>query len=149
MPTFNEYKANRANYKQLRGIVGQYRGSDVYVIPEKDFNLKESSKDSRLIYALIVPNRKDLLLVSSGMAIGDMTPSGYVTMWEKSEFYYGPEKEIEEPITAVNTTFNYSGGNGARPKVEVEFDVSTSGISVDDFLAGETLVDRFLRGMQF
>ena len=28
--------------------------------------------------------------------------------------------------------------------------VSTaSGINVDDFLAGETLVDRFLRGMEF
>lgn len=142
-PMRNEYKADRANYKALRGVVGQYQGSDVYIVPEKDFQLWESKDDNRMIYALVVPGRHDLLLVSGGMKIGDMTPSGYVTMWEKSSFYdEGPEKEIEEAeVESVEEPMAAD-----FPHMEVS---STSGISVDDFLAGETLVDRFLKGVQF
>lgn len=138
-PMKNDYKANRANYKQLRGVVGQYQGSDVYVVPEKDFNLWESKDDNRMIYALVVPGRHDLLLVSGGMKIGDMTPNGYVDLWEKSEFYDdGPEKAFEEP--AVKSVEEPMAAD--FPQMEVP---STSGINVDDFLAGENLVDRFLR----
>lgn len=124
------------NYNYMSGMVGQYKGSDVFVIPVKDFSVERSKGDKKTIFA--VSNNKggrydNLVLVSGGMVIGEMSCDGEVFLAEKSSFYGKPEPKneiVEEEVVEEK-----------KPEIE--------GKSIDDYLAGETLVDRFLREMQF
>ena len=125
----NEMKTQSTiDYRYSNGIIGQYKGQDVYVLPESDYTpARKQEKD--LIFALASGANK-LKLVNRGMLIGYMDPQGNVELLRKSEFYPKPQLQAEEKPEAANT--------------------SASGINpIDEYLAGETLVDRFLREMKF
>lgn len=136
-------REHRPDYRFTNGVVGQYQGSDIYTILEEDFDVDQSRGDSRLIYALIDREKPDLKLISEGMWIGDMTSDGYVTLFDKSRFY--EEKDLDwRPAESLADAFE------EPPAAEVEeLFSSPSGKTIDDFLAGETLVDRFLREASF
>lgn len=145
-PVQTDFRRERKiDYRYTSGVVGQYQGSDIYTILEEDFDVDDSRGDSRLIYALIDREKPDLKLVSAGMWIGDMTSDGYVTLFDKSRFYEKPEwkpAEIEEPIPAdIPEVF-------AANNSPLVASASGTGKTIDDYLAGETLVDRFLREMK-
>ena len=142
-PVQTDFKRHKPDYRFTHGIVGQYQGSDIYTIKEEDFNVEDSRGDSRLIYALIDRKKSDLKLVSEGMWIGDMTSDGYVTLFDKSRFY--EEKDLDwKPAESLADAFE----EPLAAEVEESFS-SPSGKTIDDFLAGETLVDRFLREASF
>ncbi len=131
------------NYNYMSGMVGQYKGQDVFVIPVKDFSVERSKGDKKTIFAISnnkVGRYNNLTLVSGGMVIGEMSCDGEVFLAEKSSFYEPeakPEVKSKDEVKEVEI------------KEEKSEPVSIIGKSVDDYLAGETLVDRFLRGMQF
>lgn len=128
------------NYNYMSGMVGQYKGQDVFVIPVRDFSVERSKGDKKTIFAISnnkVGRYNNLTLVSGGMVIGEMSCDGEVFLAEKSRFYGEPEAKPEVKFKS-------------EPEIEIKEEKSEIiGKSVDDYLAGETLVDRFLRGMQF
>lgn len=142
-PVHTDFKReHRPDYRFTNGIVGQYQGSDIYTILEEDFDVEQSRGDSRLIYALIDREKPDLKLISEGMWIGDMTSDGYVTLFDKSRFY--EEKDLDwEPAESLADAFE------EPPAAPSSTFTSGTGKTIDDFLAGETLVDRFLREASF
>ena len=117
--------ARRKDYRYMSGIIGNYGNNDVWVIPEKDFTVELSKEHPEYIYAVSNLKENKLKLVSMGMLIGYMTLEGDIELLERSEFY--DEDEFMEI---------------AMPSPQIP---STSGKTIDDYLAGETLVDRFLR----
>lgn len=135
-------REHRPDYRYTSGVVGQYQGSDIYTILEEDFDVDDSRGDSRLIYALIDREKRDLKLVSEGMWIGDMTSDGYVTLFDKSRFY---EEATEEPEWKPAESF----ADAFQEPMPATSSSSGTGKTIDDFLAGETLVDRFLREASF
>lgn len=139
-------REHRPDYRFTSGIVGQYQGSDIYTILEEDFDVEQSRGDSRLIYALIDREKPDLKLVSEGMWIGDMTSDGYVTLFDKCRFY--EEKDLDwEPAESLTDAFQKP--MAAEVEEPLAAFSSPSGKTIDDFLAGETLVDRFLKEASF
>lgn len=139
MPTVN-YKSERADYRYLEGIVGQYQGTDVCIVPKKDFSLQTSKENRDLIYAIADKKKKTLKLVMAGMIIGEMTSSGYITMYKRCSFFDdGPEKHV--PIPEERSE--------ASPQIFEGVDLSSASGIIDEFLAGETLVDRFLKELEF
>lgn len=136
------------DYRYMGGVVGTYQGQDVFVVPEKDFSIKRSRGDRKMIFAVSTQNpeglgRKpgSLLLVSSGSVIGEMSPDGEVELYERSYEWKGRGWKQPDPEVEASTEVEV-GGRKNYPVPEV---IYTSGKSVDDFLAGETLADRFLR----
>ena len=129
-------------YRNQNGIVGQYRGENVFVIGYKD--LKPPVPNDTTIYAVRIDDghQKDWLdLVQGGKCIGTMTDSGRVEIYDASrrreyKFYTKekqpskpvPEFEIKktpEPIKDVNTlVLNTEYGYGVYSKI------------VDDFFRG-------------
>lgn len=126
--------ARRKDYRYMSGIVGVYQGNDVWAIPERDFTVELSKKNKEFIYAVTNVDDKVIKLVNRGMLIGYMTPEGKVDMLDKSEFY-----EDSKAMAAI--TVEAKGGKDNIPEVTI----SASGKTIDDYLAGETLADRFLR----
>ena len=125
--------ARRKDYRYITGIIGNYGSNDVWVIPEKDFSAGLSKEHPEYIYAISDTNKKELSLVNRGMIIGYMSPEGSIELSDKSEFYTKPAITVEA-----------KGGKDNIPEVIVEA-TSASGKTIDDYLAGETLADRFLR----
>ena len=124
--------ARRKDYRYITGIIGNYGNNDVWVIPEKDFTVKLSKKHPEYIYAISDTNKDKLSLVNQGMLIGYMSSEGSIELSDKSEFYTKPAIKVE-----VKEEDNI-------PEIIVEA-TSASGKTIDDYLAGETLADRFLR----
>lgn len=138
-------REHRPDYRYTNGVVGQYQGSDIYTILEEDFDVEQSRGDSRLIYALIDREKPNLKLISEGMWIGDMTSDGYVTLFDKCRFY--EEKDLDwEPAETFAADIEESMPADDSP---LTTSASGTGKTIDDFLAGETLVDRFLREASF
>lgn len=119
------------DYRYSNGIIGQYRGKDIYVIPKNDFTIEQSKQEKNLIFAVSSLDTDELILVGNGMVIGFMTADGSVQLYDKSRFY-GEEKKAVPQVTE-------------QPLPQT----SASGKTIEDYLAGETLVDRFLREMRF
>ena len=126
--------AKKRDYRYTSGIIGQYGGNDVWVIPERDFTVELSKENKEFIYAVTNIDDRVIKLVNRGMLIGYMTPEGRVDMLDKSEFY-----EDSKAMPAI--TVEAKGGKDNTPEVII----SASGKTIDDYLAGETLADRFLR----
>ena len=135
-------KERQVDYRYLSGVVGQYKGSDIFVVPEKDFKLGKSKKDRKTWFALADRGKEELPLISGGMWIGNMTHVGLVNLFPESRFWPPEEKkiekvvfpnEMEEPVKAV----------------EVPKSPWVGEKTIDDYLAGETLADRFLKQIGF
>ena len=126
--------AKKRDYRYTSGIIGQSGGNDVWVIPERDFTVELSKENKEFIYAVTNIDDRVIKLVNRGMLIGYMTPEGRVDMLDKSEFY-----EDSKAMPAI--TVEAKGGKDNTPEVII----SASGKTIDDYLAGETLADRFLR----
>lgn len=90
-------------YRDKNGIVGQYRGENVFVIGYKD--LKPPAPNDTTIYAVRIDDghQKDWLdLVQGGKYIGTMTDSGRVEIYDASrrrEYkFYTKEKQLSKPV---------------------------------------------------
>lgn len=127
-------------YRDQNGIVGQYRGENVFVVGYKD--LKQPAPNDHTIYAVRCNNNDKLELVQGGKFIGTMTDSGHVEIYDASRrreyrFYTKekqsnkptPEFEIKkvaepasEPIKNVNDlVLNTEYGYGAYSKIVDDF----------------------------
>ena len=129
-------------YRDQNGVVGQYRGENVFVIGYKDF--KHPAAHDHTIYAVRCNNNDKLELVQGKMLIGTMTDSGHVEIYDASRRrgykFYTKEKQpsksvpeykiaepasAPEPITDVSTlVLNTEYGYRAYSKI------------VDDFFKG-------------
>ena len=122
-------------YKDKNGIVGQYRGHDVYVIDYE--KLTPPDDGDEIWYAVRRHGAKDLELVHGDFMIGTMTDSGHVEVFDRSrrvayKFFTIPKKpnkpkqefeikQVEEPeVHPLDVEFGY----GEYSKV------------VDDFFKG-------------
>lgn len=126
-------------YRDQNGIVGQYRGENVFVVGYKD--LKQPAPNDHTIYAVRCNNNDKLELVQGGKFIGTMTDSGHVEIYDASrrrpyKFYTKekqqpskpvPEYEIKkvadpEPIKDVSTlVLNTEYGYGVYSKIVDDF----------------------------
>lgn len=115
------------NYKEMRGFVGNYQGVDIFVIDEENFNVSMSKKqDIHFFYAIVIPDKENLLLINRGMEVGELTPQGEVHLYDRSRFYEKTMKGNEVSTPAITTA------SGIDP--------------LEEYKAGEDLTDRFLRG---
>lgn len=132
-------KERRLDYRYMNGIVGQYQGKDVWVVQEKDFVVQMSKNDPDIVFAVVKKGEVWLQLVSGGMVIGEMSKEGEVVLYERSYFWGDPVEEKEpSPQTLVKDMSTSTSTSGEKV-----------GKTVDDYLAGETLADKFLRQLQF
>lgn len=90
-------------YRDQNGVVGQYRGENVFVIGYKD--LKPPAAHDHTIYAVRIDDdhQKDRLdLVQGRMLIGTMTDSGHVEIYDSSRRrlykFYTKEKQPSKPV---------------------------------------------------
>jgi hypothetical protein len=90
-------------YRDQHGVVGQYRGENVFVVGYKD--LKPSAPNDHTIYAVRIDDghQKDWLdLVQGGKFIGTMTDSGHVEIYDASRRrpykFYTKEKQPSKPV---------------------------------------------------
>ena len=112
------------NYKEMRGFIGNYQGVDIFIIDEENFNVSMSKKqDVHFFYAIVIPDKENLLLVNRGMEVGELTPQGEIQLYDRSRFY-AESSEVSMP--AITTA------SGIDP--------------LEEYKAGEDLTDRFLRG---
>ena len=121
------------DYRYMGGIVAHYGKYDVYMIPEKDFNISQSQEDKQTIFGLTDINRDTIKLIHSGVWIGNASPQGKMELFDKSMFY---GESIEE----------------ATPAIIEDIDTFASGIEenkidpTEVFKPGESLTDRFIKG---
>lgn len=87
-------------YRDQNGVVGQYRGENVFVIGYKDF--KQPAPNDHTIYAVRCNNNDKLELVQGSKFIGTMTDSGHVEIYDSSrrrEYrFYTKEKQPSKPV---------------------------------------------------
>ena len=90
-------------YRDQNGIVGQYRGENVFVVGYKD--LKQPAPHDHTIYAVRIDDdhqRDRLDLVQGGKLIGTMTDSGHVEIYDASRRrpykFYTKEKQPSKPV---------------------------------------------------
>lgn len=126
-------KTQSINYLEERGLVGQYKGQDIFIIDEKDFSVPLSKKEKKTVFAIIYPDKEVMTLVNRGMIIGEMTFEGRFIFYEKSSFYEGniQDREMSLPASAEDV---------------FAANISSSGIDpTEKYISGEDLKDRFLR----
>lgn len=97
-------------YYEETGLIGKYRGYDVYMVWYEEFQKGESSG---IIYAIKYRNnKKDFDLVLDGKKIGTMNSAGQVNIYSVNrqvpfKYYEAPkkrkaeEKKIETPISRM------------------------------------------------
>ena len=127
-------------YRDKNGLVGQYRGQDVFVIGYKD--LKPPKDGDETIYAVRCNNNKDLELVQGCRFIGTMTDSGHVEIYDMSRrrpyrFYKAPGlDEYEEKKKPVQTPTPVAEAIDYSKPLEVEFGYGEYSKVVDNFFKG-------------
>lgn len=101
------------NYNLQSGIVGKYKGINVYCISEKNYS-KLMSKNNGYIYAISSGADSDLLLVLRNNVIGSMDKEGNVTDCEPHPFA-GLHDEGDCPVggKAEEITLEYLYGLSA------------------------------------
>ena len=131
-------------YRDQNGIVGQYRGANVFVIGYKDF--KQPASSDTTIYAVRsdAQHQKDKLdLVQGRMLIGTMTDSGHVEIYDASrrrEYkFYTKEKKPSKPVPEYKIEKTPAVQPQEEPTIR-ELDVSAGygqfSRTVDDFFKG-------------
>lgn len=101
-------KLKKMGYYEETGLVGKYRGYDVYMTWYEEFQRGEDG----VIYAVKYHNnKKDFDLVLDGKKIGSMSSAGQVNIYSVScqmpfKYYEAPkkkaeEKKIETPISRM------------------------------------------------
>lgn len=90
-------------YYEETGLVGKYRGYDVYMVWYEEFQRGEDG----VIYAVKYHNnKKDFDLVLDGKKIGSMSSAGQVNIYSVSrqvpfKYYEAPKKKAEEKKTEI------------------------------------------------
>jgi hypothetical protein len=124
-------------YLNKHGVVGQWKGKDVYVVDFDD--LKQEWKfDNETIFAVRRPEKDVLDLVLEGVYIGNLNDAGHVQMcdnyqrkqykWpekkkKKVEYTVAAPKEQQQPVE-VNIdrlVLDVSGGYGQYSKIVDSF----------------------------
>lgn len=132
-------------YRDQNGVVGQYRGENVFVIGYKDF--KQPAAHDHTIYAVRsdAQHQNDKLeLVQGSKFIGTMTDSGHVEIYDSSrrrgyKFYTKPSKPVSEYEIKKTPEQRLAAQLQAEPTIR-ELDVSAGygefSRIVDDFFKG-------------
>ena len=127
-------------YRDKNGIVGQYRGENVFVIGYKD--LKPPAPNDTTIYAVRIDDghQKDWLdLVQGGKCIGTMTDSGRVEIYDASrrrEYkFYTKEKRPSKPVPEQRLAAQLQEGPTIR-ELDVSAGYGEFSRIVDDFFHG-------------
>ena len=114
-------------YRDKNGVVGKYRGHDVYVVSYVDLE-PEWKYDRTTIYAVRCNNNKNLELVLEGKLIGEMTDGGNVSLFEaRREYRWPQEKKVSKPQPVLDREIptveelNVEFGYGEYSKVVDEF----------------------------
>lgn len=126
-------------YKEQRGVVGQYRGVDVYVVAYKDLSQDMADRDD-VLWAVVCNNNDKMELVQKGLFMGTMTDAGKVEIYDASRrrkyrcynapgLKEQPIKKVEVPEWSVkeapapdlSQALNVEFGYGAYSKVVDEF----------------------------
>lgn len=90
-------------YYEETGLVGKYRGYDVYMVWYEEFQRGENG----VIYAVKYHNnKKDFDLVLDGKKIGSMSSAGQVNIYSVTrqvpfKYYEVPKKKVEEKKTEI------------------------------------------------
>lgn len=117
-------------YRDKNGVVGKYRGHNVYVTKYVDLK-PEWKYDKDTIYAVVCNNNKDLELVLEGKLIGEMTDGGNVTLFDGSRNYRWPqEKKVSKPQPVLDKEIP------EPEELNVEFGYGAYSKVVDDFFKG-------------
>ena len=93
----------KMGYYEETGLVGKYRGYDVYMIWYEEFQRREDG----VIYAVKYHNnKKDFDLVLDGLKIGAMSSTGQVNIYSVTrqvpfKYYEVPKKKVEEKKTEI------------------------------------------------
>jgi len=121
-------------YRDKNGIVGKYRGHDVYVVSYGDLE-PEWKYDKDTIYAVRTDAKhQNLELVLEGKFIGEMTDGGNVTLFDGSRNYRWPQDK--KPFVAP------------QQKEVPELDLSASALNVEfGYGAYSKVVDDFFKGL--
>ena len=86
-------------YRNMIGLVGKYRGDEVFVIEYE--NLKRPVPGDHSIYAVRHENNDKLELVQDGKFIGTMTDKGYIDLCDASRrrdyIFYTKEQRPSKP----------------------------------------------------
>ena len=83
------------NYKNERGIVGQYKGTDVEVIPYMELSAKAASRKDR-IWAVVMSLAENLQLVYGDKWIGTMSSEGKITLFDRNVIFRFHEDKVKE-----------------------------------------------------
>lgn len=129
-------------YYHQNGVVGQYRGTDVYVIAYKDLT-ETQTKTTDTIFAVRCNNNDKLELVQRGRLIGSMTDDGHVELWDNSRrrnyrCYNAPGMK-EQPVQKTATPeWSVSDAPAAElgAPLNVEFGYGVYSKVVDNFFKG-------------
>ena len=81
-------------YRNMIGLVGKYRGDEVFVIEYE--NLKRPVPGDHSIYAVRRENNDKLELVQDGKFIGTMTDKGYIELCDRRRDYIFPSPVKEQ-----------------------------------------------------
>lgn len=117
-------------YYEETGLVGKYRGYDVYMIWYEEFQRGEDG----VIYAVKYHNnKKDFDLVLDGKKIGIMSSTGQVNIYPVSrqvlfKYYEAPKKKVVEEKKKVETSIYHTEVRVSEP----EYDTGV----VDNFFKG-------------
>ena len=125
-------------YRDKNGVVGKYRGHDVFVVSY--VNLEPEWKyDRSTIYAVRCNNNKNLELVLEGKLIGEMTDGGNVNLFDGSRNYRWPQEKKpatkpQEPVVKQQNEVSELDLNALA--LNVEFGYGAYSKVVDDFFNG-------------
>ena len=95
------------NYFTKNGIIGQFQGTDVYVISYKDFT--EDMDNGNTLYAVKMPGQREYMtVVTDGKKIGYMSSIGHVEIYDKIKwtgFQYNKPSYVEPPKESEDIDF--------------------------------------------
>ena len=81
-----------------RGVIGQYNGNEVFVIPQNEFD-KLSQVKRNIVYALVKPGKYESILVKNMVVMGHISPDGGVTEYDNPFDYLSASrsKAVDKP----------------------------------------------------
>ena len=105
------------NYYYETGLIGNYRGREVWIINYEDF-CKEDTENSNIIWAVKVGPDQTMKLVFRGSQIGIMSHIGEVSLFHREKpfnFYHREEKESKNSVVVEEKPLEIIYSNYTQP----------------------------------
>lgn len=122
------------NYLDEIGVVGKYKGCEVYVLPYRDLTLERTRGNTDTIYAVInfLDDKNKAALVLNGDWIGTMTYAGQIDIFKHIKNFNFWKKKTEKPVE----------------EKKVEDIPIPAPVSVKEVVYETTVVDNFFKGLK-